>query len=151
MSARGVVVLPDKGPAPTERVLIPKLVGGATGGSIMMFEETVPPGTKSTRHLHRDSDEVGYVLRGEVTFMIGDEVTTGGPGTYAFIPRGVVHCWKSTGTEIGLVVFLYTPAKAGGLIEEQRRTGRKFADMTADELAAFLDRYGWEMAGESPL
>jgi quercetin dioxygenase-like cupin family protein len=147
----GFVVLPDEGPAPTERVLIPKLAGGETGGSIMMFEETVPPGTKSVRHLHRDSDEVAYVLRGEVTFMIGDEVTAGGPGTYAFMPRGVPHCWKSTGAETGLVVFLYTPAKAGGLIEEQRRTGRRFAEMSPDELAAFLDRYGWEMAGESPL
>jgi quercetin dioxygenase-like cupin family protein len=151
MSARGVVVLPDKGPAPTAPTLIPKLVSGATGGSIMMFEEIMPPGTKSTRHLHRDSDEVGYVVSGEVTFMIGDEVTVGGPGTYAFMPRGVPHCWKSTGAETGLVVFLYTPAKAGELIEEQRRTGRKFVDMSPEELADFLDRHGWEMAGESPL
>ena len=151
MAVQGVVVLPDEGPAPTERTLIPKLVSSATGGSIMLFEETVPPGTKSVRHLHRDSDEVAYVLRGEVTFMIGDEVTMGGPGTYAFMPRGVPHCWKSTGVETGLVLFLYTPAKAGGLIEEQRRTGRKFADMSERELAAFLDRHGWEMAGESPL
>jgi len=151
MTTQGLVVLPDNGPAPTERTLVPKLVGSATGGSIMMFEETVPPGTKSTRHLHRDSDEVAYVVRGEVTFMIGGEVTTGGPGTYAFIPRGVPHCWKSTGAETGFVVFLYTPAKAGGLIEEQRRTGRKFADMSKEELADMLDRHGWEMAGESPL
>jgi hypothetical protein len=27
----------------------------------MMFEETVPAGTKSTFHLHHDSDEVVYV------------------------------------------------------------------------------------------
>jgi hypothetical protein len=53
--------------------------------------------------------------------------------------------------DTGLVLFLYTPAKAGGLIEEQRRTGRKFANMSEQELAAFLDRHGWEMAGESPL
>lgn len=151
MGAQGIVVLPDKGPAPTERTLIPKLVGGATGGSIMLFEEIIPPGTKSVRHLHRDSDEIAYVLRGEVTFMIGDTVTTGGPGTYAFMPRGVPHCWKSTGAETGRAVFMYTPAKAGGLIEEQRRTGRKFADMSEAELAEFLDRHGWEMAGESPL
>ncbi|HTW50267.1 MAG TPA: cupin domain-containing protein [Stellaceae bacterium] len=151
MAAQGIVVLPDKAPEPAERAIIPKLFGGATGDSIMMFEEIVPPGTKSTRHLHRDSDEVGYVLTGEVTFMIGDTVTVGGPGTCAFMPRGVPHCWKSTGTETGKVVFLYTPAKAGGLIEEQRRTGRKFADMSKEELAELLDRHGWVMAGESPL
>ena len=42
-----------------------KLRGGETGGSIMMFEETAPAGTKSTFHLHHDSDEVAYVLSGE--------------------------------------------------------------------------------------
>ncbi|HXC28748.1 MAG TPA: hypothetical protein VNV38_12390 [Stellaceae bacterium] len=50
MAAQGIVVLPDKEPNPTERTIIPKLFGSATGDSIMIFEEIVPPGTKSTRH-----------------------------------------------------------------------------------------------------
>jgi uncharacterized RmlC-like cupin family protein len=41
-----------------------------------MFEETVPAGTKSLFHLHRDSDEVAWVLAGEIIFKIGDEVYT---------------------------------------------------------------------------
>ena len=49
-----------------------KLLGRETKGSIMMFEETVPAGTKSTLHLHHDSDEVAWVLEGKITFMIGD-------------------------------------------------------------------------------
>ncbi len=128
-----------------------KLRGGETDGSIMMFEETVPAGTKSTFHLHRDSDEVAYVLSGEVTFLIGDDVTVGGPGTCAFMPRGVRHAWKSTGAQTGRVLFLYTPAKAGGLIEEQQRTGRKFGSMNERELAEILQRHGWELLGPSPL
>ena len=94
-------------------------------------KETVPVGTKSVFHLHRDSDEVAYVLEGEVTFLIGDEVTVGGPGSCTFMPRGVPHCWKGTGAETSQVLFLYTPAKAGGLIEEQQRTGRKFGSTPA--------------------
>jgi mannose-6-phosphate isomerase-like protein (cupin superfamily) len=117
----------------------------------MMFEETVPTGTKSTFHLHRDSDEVAYVLRGEVTFLMGDEITVGGPGSCTFMPRGVPHAWKSTGAETGHVLFLYTPAKAGGLIEEQQRTGRKFGSMNERELADILQRLGWELLGPSPL
>jgi len=92
MAARGIVVPPDQGPLSPGRSFSLKLRGGETGDSIMMFEETVPPGTKSTYHLHHDSDEVAYVLSGEVTFKIGDEVTVGGPGTCAFMPRGVRHC-----------------------------------------------------------
>jgi quercetin dioxygenase-like cupin family protein len=128
-----------------------KLRGGETGGSIMMFEETVPAGTKSTFHLHHHSDEVAYVLSGELTFLVGDEVTIGGPGTCALMPRGVRHAWKSTGAETARVLFLYTPAEAGGLIEEQQRTGRGFRSMNERELAAILQRHGWELLGPSPL
>src|SRR5438094_289679 len=76
-----------------------KLVGHETNESIMLFEETVPVGTKSLFHLHRDCDEVAWVLAGEITFKISDEVTVGGPGTCAFFPRNVPHAWKSTGRE----------------------------------------------------
>ena len=44
-------------------------------------------------------------------------VTVGGPGTCAFFPRNVPHAWKSTGSETGRVLFLYTPAAAGGYVE----------------------------------
>ena len=154
MGAQGIVVQPGEGLVSNSsttpgRSYALKLLGGATGDSIMMFEETVPAGTKSTFHLHHDSDEVAYVLSGEVTFLIGDEVTVA--GAYAFMPRGVPHAWKSTGAETGRVLFLYTPAKAGGLLEEQHRTQRSFAAMTESELADTLQRHGWELLGPSPL
>jgi quercetin dioxygenase-like cupin family protein len=154
MGAQGIVVQPGEGPVSSftpGRSIVLKLLGGATGDSIMLFEETVPSGTKSTFHLHRDRDEVAYVLSGEVTFMIGDEVTVGGPGACAFMPRGVPHAWKSTGAETGRVLFLYTPAGAGELIEEQQRTQRGFSSMSETEFSEFLQRYGWEIVGPSPL
>lgn len=154
MSGQGIVVPPGEGPVSSftpGRAIILKLLGGMTGDSIMLFEEIVPAGTKSTFHLHRDCDEVAYVLSGEVTFLIGDEITVGGPGACAFMPRGVPHAWKSSGAETGKVLFLYTPAGAGGLIEEQQRTRRNFGSMTEAELAGFLQRHGWEILGPSPL
>ena len=94
---------------------------------------------------------MAYVLSGEVTFKIGDETTVGGPGTCAFMPRGVPHAWKSTGAETGRVLFLYTPAEAGGLLEEQHRTRRTFASMSEREVAEICQRHGWEIVGPSPL
>src|SRR5689334_1416697 len=74
-----------------------KLLNDETAESVMLFVETAPVGTETTYHLHTDSDEVAYVLSGEITFKIGDEVTVGGPGTCAFMPRGCAHAWKNTG------------------------------------------------------
>lgn len=133
------------------RLVSLKLRGEETAGSLMMFEQTLPAGTKSTFHLHHDSDEAAYVLDGEVTFLIGDELTAHGPGACAFMPRGVRHAWKVSGEGAARVLFLYTPAKAGGLVEEQQRTGRKFGAMAERELADILQRHGWTLLGPSPL
>jgi hypothetical protein len=67
------------------------------------------------------------------------------------MPRSVPRAWTSTGAETGRVLFLYTPAKAGGLIEEQQYTGRKFASMNDRALAEVSERLGWEIVGPSPL
>jgi mannose-6-phosphate isomerase-like protein (cupin superfamily) len=125
-----------------------KLLGHETDGSIMLFEETIPAGTKSLFHLHHDSDEVAWVLTGEITFRIGDEVTVGGPGTCAFLPRAVPHAWKNTGSETSRVVFLYTPARAGGYVEELLDRPGPMSDEQRKELR---ERYHWEIVGPNPL
>ncbi len=126
-----------------------KLLGHETNESIMLFEETVPVGTKSLFHLHRDSDEVAWVLAGEITFKIGDDVTVGGPGTCAFFPRNVPHAWKNTGSETGRVLFLYTPAAAGGYVEELLE--RPAGPITDEERKKLCERYRWEVVGPNPL
>ncbi len=124
-----------------------KLLGHETGESIMMFEETLPAGTSSLYHLHRDSDEVAWVLEGEFSFKVGDDVSTGGAGTCVFMPRNVAHAWKNIGSDTGRVLFLYTPAAAGGLIEALSEN-RPTDDAGRQEL---YERHHWEVLGPNPL
>src|SRR5439155_399539 len=126
-----------------------KLFGRETGESVTLFEQTVPAGSKNSwLHLHRDSDEIAWVLEGEFTFKIGDEVTTGGPGTCAFLPRNVPHAWKSDGPGTGRAVFLYTPGRTGRYIEERFEHGQPLSDA---ERTHALERYRWEVLGPNPL
>src|SRR3954469_19803168 len=85
-----------------------KMLNGQTADSVMLFEEVAPAETATPLHTHQDSDEIAYVISGEITFKIGDKTTVGGPGTCAFMPRGLAHAWKNTGAEPGRVLFLYT-------------------------------------------
>lgn len=124
-----------------------KLLRADTAGSIMLFEEIVPVGRKSLHHLHRDSDEVIWVLAGAFSFKIADTVTIGGPGTCAFMPKGVPHAWKNIGDDTGRFVAFYTPAAAGGYIEELLE-GRP---QTPGEKQALCDRHHWEVLGPNPL
>jgi quercetin dioxygenase-like cupin family protein len=127
-----------------------KLRGGETAESVMMFEEDAPSGTATPMHLHHDSDEITYVLSGEFTFKIGDEITIGGPGACAFMPRGVPHAWKSTGPATGRALFIYTPAGAGKFFEDMSRIQRDLSSMNDDEIAAVMHGYRWEVVGPPP-
>jgi quercetin dioxygenase-like cupin family protein len=148
-AGKGFVVLAGGGQHLKEssgQVISMKLFGRETGQSVTLFEQTVPAGSKNSwLHLHRDSDEVARVLEGEFTFKIGEEVTTGGPGTCAFLPRNVPHAWKNSGSQPGRVVFLYTPASAGRFVEgmlEQHKEG---------ELKKRLEESGLDVLGTNPL
>ena len=149
MDARGFVVPQGHGPvwnmAPGRSATL-KLQSGETGESVTMFEEVAPAGTVTNFHLHRDSDEVAYVLSGEITFKIGDQVTVGGTGTCAFLPRGVAHAWKSTGAETARVLFIFTPAEAGKAFEEAQRLNHPAGPQTSK----VFQRHGAEVVGPPP-
>jgi quercetin dioxygenase-like cupin family protein len=153
MDIQGIVIPPGGGAvwsmAPGRAAAL-KLLRAETDDSVMMFEETAPVGTETVFHLHHYSDEVAYVLAGEVTFKIGDEVSVGGPGTSAFMPRGVAHAWKVTGTETGRILFLYTPGAAGTFFEESQQVQRSFASMAPEEVEAVFRRHGSEIIGAPP-
>ena len=123
-----------------------KLLREQTGDSIMLFEESLPP-DQSTFHLHRDSDEVAWVLDGEMTFKIGDEVIVGGPGTCAFL----CATWRTPGR---------TAARASPACcsSTPRRwpavTSRKCWSCQPDERedqARLCKTYSWEIVGPNPL
>ena len=118
--------------------------------SVMMFEEIAPRDTVTDLHIHHDSDEVAYVLSGEVTFMIGDQIAVGGAGTCAFMPRGLPPAWKSAGNEPGCVPLIYSPADAGSFFEVVVRINRPMSTMSQQEVAEAFQRHGWELVGPPP-
>jgi quercetin dioxygenase-like cupin family protein len=116
----------------------------------MMFEEVAPPDTATDLHLHRDSNEIAYVLAGEITFNIGGETWVGGPGACAFMPRGVPHAWKSTGKEPGRALCLYAPGRAGRFFEEVTELAPIAPEQIHAVIGTLVQRYGWESVGPSP-
>jgi uncharacterized cupin superfamily protein len=93
---------------------------------------------------------VAYVLAGEITFKIGEEVTVGGPGTCAFMPRGLAHAWKNSGAETARVLFLYTPGGAGGFFEESQRLQRSYKSFSSEDVKDAYRRHRWEIVGPPP-
>ncbi|HEV2129963.1 MAG TPA: cupin domain-containing protein [Longimicrobiaceae bacterium] len=62
---------------------------GSDGLSVL--EHQAPFGDSPLLHLHRNEDEVSYVLEGEFRFQAAGEERRLGPGESLLAPKGVPH------------------------------------------------------------
>ena len=83
-----------------------KLTADQTGGKFAMAESGIPPGGGPPPHIHHREDELFYILEGEYAFTLGDQRLRGGPGTVAFLPRGIVHQFKNMTDKPGRFVLI---------------------------------------------
>jgi quercetin dioxygenase-like cupin family protein len=61
--------------------------------------------------LHRhDFDETFYVLEGELTFQLRDDVFTRAAGEIAFAPRGIAHTYANLSGAPARALLIITPA-----------------------------------------
>jgi hypothetical protein len=65
--------------------------------------KTLPPGTASLFHLHRDSDEVPRVLASEFSFI---DRRAAGPAPARSCRATCRNAWKNTGSETGRMLFI---------------------------------------------
>ena len=97
-----------------------RLSAAQTGGALEAFEHSStgspPP------HIHRDHDELFYIIEGSVTFTQGQEDFVASAGSLVFIPRGIRHAFKpNPGARI---LFFVMPAGMEGFFKEM---GQGFA------------------------
>ena len=76
-------------------------------------------------HLHPTHAEAFYVLAGQLSLQVGEEVVTGGPGTWACAPKDVPHTLGNFGTDEGRLLCMFAP---GGF----ERRFERMADIGAD-------------------
>jgi quercetin dioxygenase-like cupin family protein len=65
-----------------------------TSGQFALLEMEGAPGGEPPLHIHRNEDELFYVLEGELKVCRGHEQLTLLPGESAFLPRNVAHTFK---------------------------------------------------------
>jgi quercetin dioxygenase-like cupin family protein len=81
-----------------------------TDAQMGMIRHTVPTGfTGPPLHRH-DFDETFYVLEGELTVQLGDELLRVEAGELAFAPRGVPHTFTNLAAEPARYLIVFTPA-----------------------------------------
>jgi quercetin dioxygenase-like cupin family protein len=144
--SRGIAVGPGEGEtvrSPIGGDITIVLRGEQTNGALAVLENLIPPGEGPPLHLHTREDEMVYMLEGELRWKLGDEISTTGPGSFIFIPRGLRHSWQNVGKEPSRMLFSFAPAGMEGFFD-------RLSGLTDFDLEAFREAgaaHGMEVVG----
>jgi quercetin dioxygenase-like cupin family protein len=119
-----------------------------TDGGLGAVEVAGPRGAVPPLHVHHREDEAFYVLEGEYSVFIGDDVITASPGTWVWGPRDVPHGYQIH-SERGRHLSLITPGGFEAFFEEVAAIATPHADPRNEmrRLAAAAARHGVELLG----
>ena len=87
-------------------------IAGPLAGAITCIVKlgVFEPGGESIFHIHKRSEQILYVLEGELTFMDGKKnKLTAGPGQALFIPIGEEHAAFNFGKQKAVYVAVTAP------------------------------------------
>ena len=145
------VVLPADG-IPINPFMVQKVRrGDLPGGCLGIIKVLITPGQIIAPHVHADVDEVSYVLAGEITAEIGDEVVIAPAGSYVLKPYGVMHAFWNSGKQPARVMEMHLPGGFKELYREMTALASEHdldADTRAGRIQAVNDAYRVEQHPE---
>lgn len=128
-----------------------KATAAQTGGSMTAVEVLAAPGGGPPPHLHRDEDEMWYVLDGEFEILHGERTVRLGAGGFAFVPRGTLHRFENVSETPSRVLIVFTPGGFEGFFFEAGlpvEAGREAPPLGPEEIERSREaalRYGMEV------
>jgi mannose-6-phosphate isomerase-like protein (cupin superfamily) len=116
----GFVLGPDDGDAYhwLGSLTLNKVTRAHTRGDVDIVDHRVPPAYAPPVHVHRDQDEVFFIIEGELDVTCGTDAWHAGPGSLVFLPRGVAHGFAVTGTTGARTLLINAPAGFADVISE---------------------------------
>ena len=127
----------------TYRIL---LTAEMTGGRLGMFEAVAAPEAGPPRHIHRNEDEIFYILSGEAIFWLDGEVRNAGPGDVIFAPRGKPHTFHVVGPNPARWLTMLTPGGTEAFFAEMAAQNYHIPRDLAD-VSRVAAGYGLEFVG----
>lgn len=103
-------------------------------GAYSLVHLTGPAGFATPYHVHHTEDEAFYLLDGELTVICDGRKVEMKAGSYAFLPRGVPHGFRSTGQKESQLLIHVIPGGDVGFIGMMLEMGMAFSPGASPEV-----------------
>ncbi len=143
--SKKIMVGPDEGEHLPILDITHKVSAKRQGVSLTTEEWSLPPGEMIPPHTHAREDECTFVLEGELTCLVGDEIVVAPVGSYVVKPRDVQHAFYNAGAETVRVMEILTPGEGfEGYFDEYERIVSSEMDQEERQMARTKlgERYG---------
>ena len=134
-----------------------KAVGEQSAGGVCVVEVDGPQGMASPVHVHRREDEWFYVIEGEVSFYVGDDVFEASAGSFVYGPRDLAHAFVIDSAEGARFLMVTEPAGFEDFVraasvpaEALTRAPAGVEPPSPEKLTAICTEYGIEVLGPPP-
>lgn len=125
------------------RLLVP---AAATEGRFAVVEHRLRPRELAAPlHAHTREDELSVVTDGQVGFVLGEQVVTGGPGDLVRKPRDQWHTFYNAGESEARLLEVLTPAGFEDYFLELAGMFPADGPPDLEGMAEACDRYGLRM------
>jgi quercetin dioxygenase-like cupin family protein len=89
-----------------------------TDGGFGLSLVTQPPGVATPLHVHTNEAEAFYVLDGTMTYRAGEDLHDLSAGSFIYLPKGLPHAFRVTGSTPVRFLGLVVPGGLLGLYDE---------------------------------
>lgn len=128
-----------------------KATAERTNGLFALKESLSPHGSGPPLHVHEREDEACYVVDGDVTLFVEEDVVSAPAGTWVYLPRGVPHSVRVESAEARML-WLIVPGAFASFFAELFPTadGDVGAQPDIERMATTAARYGVTVLGPTP-
>jgi quercetin dioxygenase-like cupin family protein len=116
--------------------------GEQTGGRFAIVEHPIERGVIVEPHIHRNEDELSYVLEGTISARVGDQEVEAVKGSYVWKPRGVLHTFWNPGPAPARIMEVISPGGFERLFEQIASLLEHPTEATEDEVYELCRQYG---------
>jgi mannose-6-phosphate isomerase-like protein (cupin superfamily) len=129
-----------------------KVAQADVGGRFSLVETLAFRSTEPPLHIHHKEDEAWFIVDGQMTFYVGDEVIHAGAGVFVFAPSGIAHTFTVDVEPTRVLVFASPAGFERFALElgEPASTDTPPAGLAVpgpDVLGPVAQRYGIEVVG----
>ncbi len=130
----------------------------SSAGALWVAEVTQPPGIATPLHVHHDGSEAFFLLEGSILYEAGDQLSELRAGGFVFLPAGIPHRFRITGSAPARFIAIAVPGELSDLYREVGTPARErrmppSGPPDPEEIGRWMaaaPRYGLQVVG-SPL